>query len=323
LGDVIEKVFKEFATRSAPPPPPPQPPQPASQPAIQTRSQRVAYPAPASMPVPQAMPAYYYAPAPAPHSPPPTPAFTDTEADLAFQAELQRSFTDGSAQTISLMRTATHQLIKADVEGARLVALSDLYKKVTSLTSNSGLCGLTQLARMSAALEALVKELQGKPASITASNIRTIAHAVDLLVVMIGHRGDPARYATKQPTVLVVDDETISRRAILYALEKANINGVGIDDPQTAPMLLSDNHFDMIFLDVDMPGMSGFELCAKIRALPDHQNTPIVFVTALTDFESRARSTLSGGNDIIAKPFIFLELTVKALTFILRAQLNQ
>ncbi len=341
LGDVIEKVFKEFGARSAPPPPPAPVQNPVAQPPppMQNRRQHSMQPGPAPMAMPmqvpmqaphqmpqhmpQPMPAYYYAPAPAPHLPPQTPEFANTEADLAFQAELQMSFAAGVPQTISLMRAATHQLSKADVEGARLMALSDLYKRVTSLTSNAGLCGLTQLARMSAALEALVKELQGKPGSITASNIRTINHAVDLLVVMMNHRGDPERFATKLPTVLVVDDEAISRRAILYALEKAQINAIGIEDPQTTTMLLSDNHFDMIFLDVDMPGMTGFELCSKIRALPDHQKTPIVFVTALTDFESRARSTLSGGNDLIAKPFIFLELTVKALTFILRAQLNQ
>jgi DNA-binding response OmpR family regulator len=43
-----------------------------------------------------------------------------------------------------------------------------------------------------------------------------------------------------------------------------------------------------------------------------------VFVTSLTDFESRANSTMSGGNDLIAKPFLFMELAVKALVHTLR-----
>jgi DNA-binding response OmpR family regulator len=59
-----------------------------------------------------------------------------------------------------------------------------------------------------------------------------------------------------------------------------------------------------------------------LRALPAHSKTPVVFVTGLTDFESRARSTLSGGNDLIAKPFLFMELAVKALNFILKGQLG-
>jgi PleD family two-component response regulator len=56
-----------------------------------------------------------------------------------------------------------------------------------------------------------------------------------------------------------------------------------------------------------MPGMNGFELCAKLRALPDYKATPVIFVTSLNDFESRANSTMSGGNDFIAKPFLFID----------------
>jgi DNA-binding response OmpR family regulator len=49
----------------------------------------------------------------------------------------------------------------------------------------------------------------------------------------------------------------------------------------------------------------------------------VVFVTSLTDFESRANSTMSGGNDLIAKPFVFMELAVKALVYVMRGKLPQ
>jgi DNA-binding response OmpR family regulator len=77
-----------------------------------------------------------------------------------------------------------------------------------------------------------------------------------------------------------------------------------------------------VFLDVDMPGMTGYELCAKLRALPQHKKTPVIFVTSLNDFDSRTTSTMSGGNDFICKPFLFTELTVKALIYVLRAKLE-
>ncbi len=120
--------------------------------------------------------------------------------------------------------------------------------------------------------------------------------------------------------ILVVDDEAISRRAIVYALEKAKLKSVNVEDPQQALQLLQENDFDLVFLDVDMPNMSGFELCAKLRALPQHKKTPVVFVTSLNDFDSRTNSTMSGGNDFIGKPFLFIELTVKALTHVMRNQ---
>jgi DNA-binding response OmpR family regulator len=116
----------------------------------------------------------------------------------------------------------------------------------------------------------------------------------------------------------VVDDEILSRRAITYALEKAYLKSINIEDPGVALKMATENAYDLIFLDVQMPGMDGFELCTKIRALPVNKTTPIIFVTSLTDFKSRAKSSLSGGTDLIAKPFMFIELTVKALTHVLR-----
>jgi DNA-binding response OmpR family regulator len=86
--------------------------------------------------------------------------------------------------------------------------------------------------------------------------------------------------------------------------------------------MLAANPFDLAFLDVDMPGMTGFELCSKLRALPMHKKTPVVFVTNLSDFNSRTSSMMAGGNDFIAKPFLFIELTVKALIHVLRGKLQ-
>jgi DNA-binding response OmpR family regulator len=69
-----------------------------------------------------------------------------------------------------------------------------------------------------------------------------------------------------------------------------------------------------------MPGQSGLDLCGKIRKRITNRATPVVFVTAHSDFESRAQSVLSGGNDFIAKPFLSSELAVKALSWLLRGE---
>src|SRR5207302_9145185 len=87
-----------------------------------------------------------------------------------------------------------------------------------------------------------------------------------------------------------------------------------LDDPLAAQRLLEREHFDLIFLDVEMPGQTGLELCVKIRGMEPNRTTPIVFVTSHSDFGSRAQSTLSGGNDFIAKPFLLVDLAVKALS---------
>src|SRR4029077_10939088 len=102
----------------------------------------------------------------------------------------------------------------------------------------------------------------------------------------------------------------------------AKLKATSIEDPLAAFELLSHKRFDLVFLDVDMPGMNGFEFCTKLRTLPAYKKTPVVFVTSLNDFESRANSTMSGGNDFIGKPFLFMELAVKALLYVFRSHLD-
>ncbi len=244
------------------------------------------------------------------------------EDDTAFQTELRQTFLGSAPDHVAQLRGMLQAFIKSEGDTARLPRLFTLYRQVHSLTSNSAVAGLTSVAKMSSALEALLKELYEKPKNLNASTMRTVAHTIDFLAVLLEHRSTQDPESFSPPNIMVVDDEAISRRAVIYALEKANLKCVSVEDPKTALTMLAESRFDLIFLDVDMPGMSGFELCAKLRVLPAHARTPVVFVTGLTDFESRARSTLSGGNDLIAKPFLFMELAVKSLTLILKGQLR-
>ncbi len=268
-------------------------------------------------------------PSPTPHAAPSAagpaktaePAAGD-EADTEFQTDLRKSFIDGLPATLAALRALLQGTIKADNEAARIKQMQDLYRRIHALSANAAVAGMLQIALMADALEALLKELYEKPKNITASTLRSIASAVDFLGVLFARGTSPDRQEIPSANILVVDDEAISRRAVTYALEKAKLKSVNVEDPLAAFNLLSETKFDLIFLDVDMPGMNGFELCTKLRTLPTNKKTPVVFVTSLNDFESRANSTMSGGNDFIAKPFLFIELAVKALVYVLRGRLE-
>lgn len=268
-----------------------------------------------------------------PPSPTPTPLPTVTPSpavpeiknapDAVFQDELRSTYQSTIPETLSGMRKLLHDFLKNNDESQRLAYLFDLYRKIHAVTGNSAIVGLYNVAHTCAALEALIKELKEKPKNINPSTLRTITHTVDFLGLLL--EKDPgANILQSAPAdILVVDDEIISRRAVVYALEKAQLKSENLDDPMAAFQRLSQKTFDLIILDVDMPAMNGFELCTKLRNLPTNQNTPVIFVTSLTDFESRARSSLSGGNDLIAKPFLFIELTVKSLVYVLKHRLTQ
>lgn len=258
------------------------------------------------------------APRPAAAAAPPPPP---SEADLAFQAGLRKAFVGSSPARLATARALLQGLIKAENETVRLQKVYELYLRVRALTGSAGAAGMLQIAQMSDALEALLRELHEKPNNLNAATLRTVANAIDFLASLFAQAAQPQR-ATPPANVLVVDDEVISRRAITHALEKARLKCVNVEDPNLAFKLLTGQRYDLVFLDVDMPGMDGFELCTKLRDLPGHKKTPVVFVTSLNDLESRASSMMSGGNDFITKPFLFTELAVKALVYVLRGKLD-
>jgi DNA-binding response OmpR family regulator len=249
------------------------------------------------------------------------PAISSAEADANFQEDLRRSMLEGLAPTLAGLRAELKGLAKAENEAARLKYLQEMYRRIRALTGNAGVAGLTLIAQMCDAFEVLLKELHDKPSQLNPSTLRTVANTVDFLAILFERGTAPDKQQLPPAKVLVVDDEAISRRAVTYALDKAKLKSTSIEDPRIAYNMLSEQKFDLVFLDVDMPEMNGFELCTKLRTLPAHKRTPVVFVTSLTDFESRANSTMSGGNDFIAKPFMFIELAVKALLYVLRPRL--
>ena len=80
------------------------------------------------------------------------------------------------------------------------------------------------------------------------------------------------------------------------------------DKPKDALLLLSSTSMDCIILDIDMPDITGFEVCEKIRNL---SGTPIIFLSGLTDTKNRIASFQVGGDDFLAKPYDILELELR------------
>lgn len=131
---------------------------------------------------------------------------------------------------------------------------------------------------------------------------------------------DPLLISDPPVRLLTVDDDAVTRKALCLALKRA------FPEPDTAPegnaglALAESKVYDVIFMDVEMPGMDGYEVCSKIHKTAFNHSTPVVFVTRHGDFEGRARSALCGGYELIGKPFMALEITVKTLTLVLRSR---
>lgn len=243
-------------------------------------------------------------------------------AEAKSDAELQASFFAGLPAALAALRALLPGLLEGAGQASRRANLQQFYHRVHALTASTGLAGIAHAFQMADVLEVLLKEVDEHPRHLTASVVRTIASATDALGVLFARRPVPDRRGPLPPAILIIDDEPISRRAITRALANANLRSFCLRDPLVACDFLADNRCDLIFLDIDMPRMSGLELCAKVRGLPAHRKTPVVFVTRLNDFKSRASSCKSGGTDFIAKPFLAAEVALKALVHCARARLE-
>jgi putative two-component system response regulator len=113
--------------------------------------------------------------------------------------------------------------------------------------------------------------------------------------------------------VLIVDDEYIGRETLQSVLEgegyELEMAENGYQAIEKAKELLP----DVILLDVMMPGMTGFEVCQRIRSDPQIAEIPIIILTALDDRESLLNALKAGADDFISKPFDRFELRARLL----------
>ena len=113
--------------------------------------------------------------------------------------------------------------------------------------------------------------------------------------------------------VLIVDDEYIGRETLQSVLEgegyELEMAENGFQAIEKAKQLSP----DVILLDVMMPGMTGFEVCQRIRSDPQIAEIPIIILTALDDRESLLNALKAGADDFISKPFDRYELRARLL----------
>lgn len=203
-----------------------------------------------------------------------------------------------------------------------LSLLNELYCHVHGFAERARTSNFTGLYRLCHALAELTHGLYEIPEQINPSTLRTVNQTIDFLGSLIKVRDLATLRDPATARIYAVDDDLANCECIQLALQEQTLNTTYAQEPAVAMGELAGTKYDLILLDVNLPGMDGFELCKHIREMHLHTETPIVFLTALATLENRVQSSLSGGNDFIAKPFNLHELSVKTLTLILKAQLQ-
>lgn len=114
-------------------------------------------------------------------------------------------------------------------------------------------------------------------------------------------------------TILIVDDEYSGRETLQSILEGEGYNLLMAENGPQAIEKAKSFLPDVILLDVMMPGMTGFEVCERIRNDPQVAEIPIIILTALDDRESLLTGLKAGADDFISKPFDRFELRARLI----------
>lgn len=129
------------------------------------------------------------------------------------------------------------------------------------------------------------------------------------------------RVRAGEASVLAVDDDPAILAALSQLLDTEGARVVTLNEPLRFWETLTATSPDLVVLDVDMPGVSGIELCQVIRGDPRWSQVPVVFLTARTDTQSIQAVFAAGADDYVSKPLVGAELTARIANRIERSRL--
>ena len=126
-----------------------------------------------------------------------------------------------------------------------------------------------------------------------------------------------------KPRVLIVEDEQALNLLLRYNLESEGFAIDIVDRGDEAETRIQENVPDLVILDWMLPGVSGIEICRRIRARPETRQLPILMLTARGEESERVRGLGTGADDYVVKPFSLPELLARVHALLRRAKPEQ
>jgi two-component system phosphate regulon response regulator PhoB len=121
------------------------------------------------------------------------------------------------------------------------------------------------------------------------------------------------------PRILIVEDEEALTLLLRYNLEAAGYEVDTVARGDDADVRFKERPPDLVILDWMLPGLSGIEICRRLRARPDTRQLPIIMLTARGEESERVRGLSTGADDYIVKPFSVPELLARVSALLRRS----
>jgi two-component system sensor histidine kinase/response regulator len=120
--------------------------------------------------------------------------------------------------------------------------------------------------------------------------------------------------STPLASLLVVDDTLENLRLLGNMLGEEGYEVRPVSSGRQALQAVEHDPPDLVLLDVNMPGMDGYEVCRQLRSKDALQDVPVIFLTAWTDRAYMVKAFAVGGADYVTKPFLFEEVLARVAT---------
>jgi twitching motility two-component system response regulator PilG len=107
----------------------------------------------------------------------------------------------------------------------------------------------------------------------------------------------------EQPVVVVIDDSPTIRKIMELTLKRSGVRVVGAASGVAGLAAVAANNPSMVFLDIMLPAVNGYQLCKVLKSNPRYKHMPVVMLSGKDGVFDKVRGRLAGANDYITKPF--------------------
>ncbi len=121
---------------------------------------------------------------------------------------------------------------------------------------------------------------------------------------------------TTSPTIMIVDDSKTIRRTAETLLQREGFSVVTAEDGFEALAKIAALKPDIIFVDIMMPRLDGYQTCALIKNNPEFKNTPVIMLSSKDGLFDKAKGRIVGSDQYVTKPFSKVEILEAVQTYI-------
>ena len=239
----------------------------------------------------------------------------------ALQQGADAGFLEPGPQQLDVLSQITNALHGAQDALKRQELLLRAYLLIHALTPISEPRRQRAAWQIRHSLEALLKKLMAQSAQATATALSTAVMAVEVLQ-KLSAAGPQYESAFEWPIrILAVYDDPVTCRTMEDVMESTFEGPKFAADGESAMALAGERAFDVVFIDAALRGIDGYAVCGMLRQIAMHHYTPVVLVTDRVDASARADADTWGADDLISKPLLAVEVTLKALILAMRYRL--